>query len=83
MDTVPVQGKLTIFLNIIQAKRFLDISIMYQTLGAPQSDTDGCTRGLNRKTAMDMWKDKAATAEYPFNINSCGCMGFSTSAKRE
>jgi hypothetical protein len=72
MDGIPVHTGLILLLDLMFAERGLNVSILYQTLRAPQSNTKGCTRGLNRKAVADIRKDEAATAEDTFHIDGRG-----------
>jgi hypothetical protein len=72
VDGIPVCTKFILLLNFICNKGSCDVTIMYQPLGIPQSNTDRCMHGFNCKVAPDMWKDKMAMAEYTFDINTCG-----------
>jgi hypothetical protein len=72
-DGIPVHREL-LLLNIVWTKRSPDITILHQTLGAPESNTEGCMRGLNCKPAADIRQNKTAMAEDTFNINSCSYM---------
>ena len=71
-DGIPVHGELILLLNIVWTKGSFDISILYQPLGAPESDTERRACGLNCKAATDIRQNEAATAKYTFDINSCG-----------
>jgi len=83
MDGIPANSKLTLLPNnLICTKRISDITIPYQPLRTPQSNTEGCTCGLNCEAATDIGKNKAATAEDTFNVNRCS-YGIKVSAQRQ
>jgi hypothetical protein len=71
-DGIPVHREFILLSNLVHPKRRFDVTITYQTLWAPQSNTYGRTHGLNGKAAADMWKNKTAMAENRLDINSCG-----------
>jgi hypothetical protein len=72
-DGIPVNSEVTLLpSNLVCTKRGLDISIFYQTLGAPQSNTERRARRLNCKAVANIRKDKTPMAEDTFNVNACG-----------
>jgi len=71
-DGIPVHRELILLPNIVGTKRSPDITILYQALGAPESNTQGCTCRLNCKPATDIRQKEMAMAEDMFNVNSCG-----------
>jgi len=71
-DGIPVHRELILLPNIIGTKRSPDITILYQALGALESNTQGCTCRLNCKPATDIRQKEMAMAEDVFNVNSCG-----------
>src|SRR5712691_7187201 len=71
-DGIPVHRELILLPNVVCTKGSFDITILYQALGAPESNTERCMCGLNCKAAVDIRQDKTAMAEYTFNINRCG-----------
>ena len=70
MDGIPVHWELTLLLVIVWAKSSYDFLIPQKLLGAPESNTEGRTCGLNSKAATDMREHKVAMAEDTFDINS-------------
>src|SRR5260221_12197979 len=72
-DLIPVHSKLVFFpTNYSCTNSHFNVPIFYQTLGAPQSNTERRACGLDCKAAADMRKDQTATTEDTFNVNTCG-----------
>ena len=71
-DIIPAHREFIVLLQVVCTKQSFDITILHQTLGAPQSNTERSMRGLNCKAAADMRKDKTAAAEHTFDVNGCG-----------
>src|SRR5437588_11532778 len=69
---IPVYRELTLLLNIICTKEVIDITILYQALGAPESNAERHACRLNCKAAVDIRQDKTPMAEHVFNVNGCG-----------
>jgi len=73
MDGIPVHSRFILLTNdIVLTKGLSDVLILHQTLEAPQPNTKGSMCGLNCQAAVNMQKEKAASAEYVFNIDGCG-----------
>ncbi len=45
-DGIPVHRELVLLPNVVCTKGSFDITILYQALGAPESDTERCVCGL-------------------------------------
>lgn len=72
-DGIPIHRELALLPDVVCTKRGFDITVLYEALLTPESNTQRGTRGLNCKAVADIWQDETATAEYAFNVNSCGC----------
>ena len=72
-DGILIHGELALLPNVICTKRGFDITVLYEALLTPESNTESGTHGLNCKAVVDIWQDKMAMAEHTFNVNSCGC----------
>jgi len=75
LDDIPVHWELALLLSLLRAKSSPNILIPHQTLGTPQSNTEGRVCGLNGKSATDIRENETAAAEDTFNVDRCGYRG--------
>jgi hypothetical protein len=68
-----LQIDLIITLNVLRLTDLLYILILDKTVLTPQTEAKERTRGLGRKTGMDMQEKKMSTAKELLDVNGCSC----------